>query len=189
MRNAYSIRPKGRVTTPTGPGLTEQRHMKECDIHNILGKQKRGQMITHLAKHAGTYGDYTNAPDFMTAQLIVTNAMTMFESIPADIRARFGNDPAAFLDFIQEEGNREEIEALGFGTEHLGEDSRPIFDERQAEAIRALAQQTADGTDTSVPLDQRIDHHLVEKAAYYPPERVQRKTRPPQDPQTTPEAS
>jgi phage internal scaffolding protein len=37
----------------------------------------------------------------------------MFNDLPSSIRSRFGNDPAAFLDFVNDEGNADEMIKLG----------------------------------------------------------------------------
>jgi len=37
----------------------------------------------------------------------------MFNDLPSSIRSRFGNDPAAFLDFVQDENNADEMVKLG----------------------------------------------------------------------------
>ena len=165
--NTNSKRPKGRVTSTCKGGLTEQRHAAECDIHNILGKQKKGMMITHLNKHAGTYGDYTNAPDFMTAQLIVSNAMTMFESIPADIRQHFGNDPAAFLTWIQNPDNSKQMQEWGFGTEHLEQPPAELFTEGEAEHIRQLAAETMQNITTDREYGERYNVDRSQNAREY----------------------
>ena len=43
----------------------------------------------------------------------VLAAKTEFESLPAQIRARFQNDPAQLIEFLQDENNRPEAEELG----------------------------------------------------------------------------
>ena len=40
-------------------------------------------------------------------------AQDMFESLPADIRTKFGNDPGRFLDFVEDPQNEEELIELG----------------------------------------------------------------------------
>ena len=109
-----------------GESMTEQSHKEECDIHNILRKFEKTKMITHVSQHAGTYGDYVNAADFQTAQNVIAEARSMFETVPAHIRELFSNDAAEFLDFIQNDENREEMEELGFDTSHLTPLETPV---------------------------------------------------------------
>lgn len=58
-------------------------------------------------------GDFTGAPDFHTAMNLVRQANEEFLRVPAHIRARFGNDPGAFIAFIEDEANRDEAARLG----------------------------------------------------------------------------
>ena len=44
-------------------------------------------------------GDFTNIPDFHTAMNLVRQAQEEFVRIPADVRARFNNDPGRFMEF------------------------------------------------------------------------------------------
>lgn len=99
--------------------LTEQSHADSCDIHNIMRKYEKTGLINHLNLHSGTYGDYTGAPDFHSAMNLISNASSMFESVPSKIRAQFDNDPGKFLAFMQDEKNRDAIIKMGFDDKHL----------------------------------------------------------------------
>lgn len=99
--------------------LTQQHHTETVDIHNILKKYKQTGVIQHVAQYKGSYGDFASAPDFQTAQNIIAQADSMFETVPAHIRADFDNDPAKFLEFMQNNENIEAIEEYGFDSSHL----------------------------------------------------------------------
>jgi phage internal scaffolding protein len=58
-------------------------------------------------------GDFTNIPDFHTAMNLVRKSQEEFLRVPAEVRARFGNDPQAFMNFIDDNGNYEEAKRLG----------------------------------------------------------------------------
>ena len=100
------------VGVDTGPGLTEQSHKNETDMNQILRDYRRTGLIRHAKNNEGRYDD-VGVQDFQEAMLIVKNAQMMFESLPADMRKRFGNDPAAFLGFVQNPDNRDEMAKLG----------------------------------------------------------------------------
>lgn len=100
-------------------GLTEQNHKESCDIHSIMRKAQRTGVIEHNNQHAGSYSEYPQGIDFHLAMNTIAEANSMFESIPSHIRKEFDNDPSKFLDFIQNENNREAIEEFGFSTDHL----------------------------------------------------------------------
>ena len=110
IHSAYS-RPKG-LGIVTGPGKTEQAHQEQCDINFILKDYHRTGLIKHAAKHEGRYDDVSSV-DFQDAMFLVTQAQQMFESLPANIRKRFGNDPGSFLEFTQDPGNQDEMQKMG----------------------------------------------------------------------------
>ena len=58
-------------------------------------------------------GDFTNIPDFHTAMNLVRQAQEEFVKVPAEVRARFGNDPQAFMAFVEDDANRDEAKRLG----------------------------------------------------------------------------
>ncbi|AXQ65754.1 MAG: internal scaffolding protein [Microviridae sp.] len=98
--------------------LTEQNHAEMCDVHSIVKRFERTQMFDHVSSY-GAYGDYISGLDFHSAMNQIAEAESMFETIPSKLRAEFGNDPARFLSWIQDENNRDEIEGKGFSTSHL----------------------------------------------------------------------
>lgn len=100
-------------------GLTEQSHKDSCDIHNILKKYERTGIIEHTRKYEGQYMDFPDSIEFHDMMNRVAAAKSMFESIPASVRQKFHNDPGEFVDFMQDESNRDKIAEMGFSTEHL----------------------------------------------------------------------
>ena len=59
------------------------------------------------------YADFEQAFDYHTAMNAVVAARESFDQMPAHVRARFNNDPAAFVDFCADESNRDEAVKLG----------------------------------------------------------------------------
>ena len=114
----------------TGKPLTEQSHKKDCDIRFIMKKAEKTGMLTHVNNNQASYMDLASRPEFMEAQIVLAEAKSVFETIPAKVREKFKNDPAEFLEFIQNEENRETITELGFSTDHL-----PPLPEAPAEPI------------------------------------------------------
>ena len=110
IHSAYD-RPKSNGIV-CGPGKTEQAHKKQTDINYILEDYRRSGLIKHAAKNKGVYDDVP-AVDFQEAMLLVTNAQNMFMELPSDMRKRFGNDPGAFLNFVQDPGNKQEMARMG----------------------------------------------------------------------------
>lgn len=58
-------------------------------------------------------GDFSGAPDFHTAMNLVRQAQEEFVRVPADVRARFRNDPQEFMNFFENPDNYAEALKLG----------------------------------------------------------------------------
>ena len=94
------------------PSLAQQHFKDECDINNIL----RQFNITGLLPESPLsprYGDFSGISDYHTAMNRVIAAQEEFEALPAQIRARFDNDPANLIEFLENSDNRPEAEELG----------------------------------------------------------------------------
>lgn len=94
------------------PTLAQQHFKEECDINTILHRFN----ITGLLPEAPIsprYGDFTGIGDYHTALNRVIAAQEEFEALPAQIRARFENDPAQLIEFLNDEANRSEAVELG----------------------------------------------------------------------------
>jgi len=92
--------------------LAQQHYKDECDINNIL----RQFNITGLLPEqtlSPRYGDFTGIGDYHTAMNRVMATQDEFDGLPAQIRARFNNDPYELIEFLENENNRPEAEALG----------------------------------------------------------------------------
>nr|WAE43800.1 MAG: internal scaffolding protein [Microviridae sp.] len=94
------------------PSLTVQADLEPSDINVILKRFGiTGQLPSGV--RVPQYGDFTGVFDFQSAVNVVALANEAFDSMPAEIRSRFSNDPAKFLDFVHDEANRLEAEKLG----------------------------------------------------------------------------
>lgn len=94
------------------PSLAQQHFKDECDINTILEKFN----ITGLLPESPLsprYGDFTGIGDYHTAMNRVMAAKDEFMTLPAQIRARFNNDPAQLIEFLENSDNRKEAEELG----------------------------------------------------------------------------
>lgn len=92
--------------------LAQQHFKDECDINNIL----RQFNITGLIPESPLsprYGDFTGIGDYHTALNQVIAAEDEFMTLPATLRARFENDPAQLINFLDNPENYNEAISLG----------------------------------------------------------------------------
>lgn len=92
--------------------LTQQHFKDECDINNILRQFNITGMLPQ-SPLSPRYGDFSGIGDYHTALNRVYAAQDEFEALPAQIRARFDNDPANLIEFLDNPENRSEAEQLG----------------------------------------------------------------------------
>jgi len=104
---------RGLRTVIEGDSLTKQSMRDECDINKIMERFEKGKIITHTANREAYFADVSQVPDFAAAVEIVRKAEEMFMSLPAKLRSRFDNDPAAYVQFTADPANRDEMVALG----------------------------------------------------------------------------
>ncbi|QCQ85110.1 internal scaffolding protein [Blackfly microvirus SF02] len=96
--------------------LTKQADAQSCDINYIMSQYEKTGLLDHISHHQGQYADLGNALDYHTAMSVIVEAQQSFESLPAEIRRRFANDPAQFLDFVSKDENIEEMAKMGLLT-------------------------------------------------------------------------
>lgn len=92
--------------------LAQQSFKEECDINTIMERFGHGAALPQGFR-APMYGDFTGLGDYRSAIEAVHAAGDAFLSMPAQLRARFENDPAKLIDFVSNESNREEAVRLG----------------------------------------------------------------------------
>lgn len=105
--------PKKRVRkTFSTKGRTKQSFKDECDINTILKRFMRTGVIDFANKNQARYGDSTGV-EYQAAMCTVAAAKSLFNELPAHLRNRFENEPAKFLDFVQDDRNEAEARELG----------------------------------------------------------------------------
>lgn len=94
------------------PTKAQQQFREETDINTIVknfgltGEMPENVKVPH-------YGDYSSVVDYKTAVDMVLAAEESFMELPAQVRARFNNDPQALMEFVHDEVNSAEAEKLG----------------------------------------------------------------------------
>jgi len=110
--------------------LAVQDAAEEADINTIVRRfGLTGQLPD--AVDAPVYADFEEVLDFHSAMVAVRKAETAFMTMPADVRARFANDPGRFVDFCSDEKNLAEMKELGLTRADLvlpAEPAVPVVD-------------------------------------------------------------
>lgn len=115
VRDAYSAAEDPGIDFSKDPGMTDQSQAAECDVNRILDRYAKTGVFPG-ADVQGLYGDYSSVPDFHASMDIVLRAQDQFDHLDAKVRKRFNNDPAEFLEFVNDPKNAEEMVNLGLAT-------------------------------------------------------------------------
>lgn len=92
------------ITMNTEPDMTQQSDLPDTDINVIMKRYGATGQIPQV-QETPNYGDFSIVSDYRSALEAVRHANEQFETVPAEIRATFGNDPARFLEFVSDEKN------------------------------------------------------------------------------------
>lgn len=94
------------------PTLTKQAFAEEADINVIV---QRFGITGSLPENPlpASFGDFTGISDYHSAMNAVAEANEAFDALPAAIRAKFLNDPANLVLFLEDPSNRDEAVSLG----------------------------------------------------------------------------
>jgi len=141
---------RNRVLSATkGRSLTKQSFNKECDINNIMRKFEETGLISHLNNHNGGYGDYIRFEDYHTSLNKIHAADQAFASLPPDLRSKFFNDPAKFLEFAQNPENLPEMREMGLAPP---ERPKPATDEPPADGGTPIPKDGGPTTDAGASI-------------------------------------
>lgn len=90
----------------------QQHQAEETDINYIVKRFLKTGVLPQT-RADGVYGDFSEVPDFSTAQLVIREGKEAFDALPAQVRKRFNNDPAAFVEFATNPENESELRKMG----------------------------------------------------------------------------
>lgn len=112
FRTPYSVRSDAYGSRNDEPSLTQQSDAADLDI-NVIMKRYGGSGMLPQVTMQPLYGDFSETGDFSAAKQRVLEAEDAFLTIPADIRARFDNDPGKFIEFATNPDNLEKLQEMG----------------------------------------------------------------------------
>lgn len=104
---------KSNVYPRTGKhSKTKQSFKSECDIGRIVNQFQSTGLVTHVTREPGRYA-FASAQTFDESMRIVAEANSQFAELPAKIRSHFENNPAKFLDAVDDPERKAELQELG----------------------------------------------------------------------------
>lgn len=125
--------------------MTQQSDKDDADINVIVSRfHKTGQMPQ--VQRPAMYGDFTDALDFRACQEHLHTANQSFAELPAKIRKRFHNDPAEFIEFMNDPDNAEEMIKLGLATKPKKDEHTPAPNPANGEHNGSPNEGTGGGT-------------------------------------------
>lgn len=94
------------------PTRTQQHLAEETDINWIVKRyQQTGEVPQHQLPPLNA--DFHGQLDFREAMNLIVEARESFDSLPSEVRTRFHNNPAEFVDYMSNEKNRDGIREMG----------------------------------------------------------------------------
>lgn len=108
----FRERRKVTVDFTNEKSIVKKEFKDQTDINYMLKRFKvTGQIPVN--KNMPQYGDVSGLKSFHDAHEVVQGAYDSFETLPAQIRKRFDNDPLSIIDFLDNPLNLEESYELG----------------------------------------------------------------------------
>ena len=96
-----------------GESKTRQSQKAETEINGIINKYKQTGIFTHIKDKMPFFGDASEVQDYKSAIDAVQASNAAFQELPAEIRAKFDNDPAKLVEFLSDSKNDEKAIKLG----------------------------------------------------------------------------
>lgn len=136
--------PSKEGVTFRGKSLTRQEFLKESLTSTIIERFTRTGVLTPTVNTAriAQFGDFSEVPsDLLEAHERMRSATSIFESLPAETRAYFGNSPMQFVSFMADSANRDKAIELGLIAKaaEAAKPEPPSQPAKQAEAEAAVA--------------------------------------------------
>lgn len=104
-----------KKTVPINPGLCRQEMSADTDINNIMAKYVKTGVLPVMNREP-LFGDFSQIETYQESLNLVQYADETFAMLPAQLRARFQNDPGKFIEFCSNPANAKEMVELGLAT-------------------------------------------------------------------------
>lgn len=100
------------VDCSNDPGVTDGSQAAELDVNQIIRRAQKSGILPGVDAER-VYADVSSSKDYHSALNLILNANEQFMSLDAELRAKFDNDPAKFLDFANDPKNVEKMIEYG----------------------------------------------------------------------------
>lgn len=121
------------------PSLTKESQAEDADINVIVSKYVRTGQLPDLSRRP-EFGDFTGISDYRTALHAVQEAQELFSQLPAAFRLEFGNDPAAFLEYMEKGGDERLVK---YGLAEASEPEQAAITARNPDGIVGAKEATS----------------------------------------------
>lgn len=120
FNSRYSVTGEKSGITFEQPSRTLQSFKDDADINCIIARyENTGVLVdpTVPVSRIPQFGDFSDMPSYQEAQNVIVAATNAFDALPSKIRERFGNNPAAYFQFVQslKKGSDDYVEAINLG--------------------------------------------------------------------------
>lgn len=95
-----------------GASRTKSEFAEEANINNIVRRANISGVLPQGQRQA-LFGDFSEVQTYEEAQTQISEANESFLHLSAEVRAKFNNNVADLLDFIDDPANKEEAITLG----------------------------------------------------------------------------
>lgn len=111
--NVKDVKKRPHQLVFTKPSLTKKSLKDEVNINSIMARYETCGIIEHLNEKTPHYGDYSEMPNYQNSLDKIIQANESFNSLPAQIRKQFDNDPAEFVEFCSNPENLPKLREMG----------------------------------------------------------------------------
>lgn len=108
-----TYRPRKQGQMNMGPNKVKLAERTQTDINLIMRKYLLNGIVDHQNPKMAQYGDFSNAVEYWDALNKIQSANDMFMGLPSNVRDAVQNDPGKFMELMQDESRRDELEKLG----------------------------------------------------------------------------
>lgn len=117
--------------------MTQQHFAEQCDVNRIMKRWLNGgpPPVSNAAR--AVFKDVSHGMDYQSLLNVTMSVQDSFDSLPADMRSRFKNDPAELLDFVGNPANYDECVKLGL----MDSDSPSKVDGSQVSPVVQVVEQ------------------------------------------------